>query len=623
MTSTRLGWESRRRTLQLSLLEFGMGAFEHVEPYEYVHGKHAEVMASYLEAVARKEISRLLINIPPSCSKSYWLNIAFPAWVWTWDPTARFQAFAYVEQLAIRDQLKCRQLIASEWYRSYFPEVKVKHGQDHKVLFALEAGGERRIGVPGGGLSTGSHPSFILGDDLLSAMTAESAAVRRALHNWYFETMSTRGMARGAAHVLASQRLHVDDLSGAILERHKKMLAEHGTSPWHFVMLPMRYEADRAMVDSGHGGDWRTEEGQLLFPELMDEAAVTAVERNLGPHGARCQLQQDAKRRDGALFKTTRVQLIQESELPPLSSFDEVVRFWDLAGTDERENSEACYTAGAAMGRVGRNKFYLFNMKREQIGGDEVEDLMEATIHQDESRFGYDKIRTVFEREPGSSGKRVAELICRRLRKHRISAKAPKGKKEVRAEPLSAAVGRYEFYVVVEEGTTELMDEMTTFPGGKYKDQIDAMSGAYLELCEGEQGKPMVARSKSSYAEIETKPCRNQACNRPAFAGDYCCASCESAHKQAGQINPNVIAALKWIQAAGEGATIGAFTGDFESIGKRLEIDIMPYKRETKAGTWELSKAGEAVLSGGALCECHEPRCNGKYADWFNRTGGK
>jgi hypothetical protein len=43
-------------------------------------------MCEHFEAVANRQILRLLINIPPRHSKSLGLNVFFPAWVWAQNP---------------------------------------------------------------------------------------------------------------------------------------------------------------------------------------------------------------------------------------------------------------------------------------------------------------------------------------------------------------------------------------------------------------------------------------------------------------------------------------------------------------------------------------------------------
>ena len=49
-----------------SLARFVRGAWPHVEPVAtYVHGRHIDVLAEALEAVATGELRRLVVNVPP------------------------------------------------------------------------------------------------------------------------------------------------------------------------------------------------------------------------------------------------------------------------------------------------------------------------------------------------------------------------------------------------------------------------------------------------------------------------------------------------------------------------------------------------------------------------------
>jgi hypothetical protein len=79
--------ESQRRTCEGSLLEFtNKRAWRWVEPSPFVSNWHIECMCEHFEAVAHRQILRLLINIPPRHSKSLGLNVFFPAWVWAQHP---------------------------------------------------------------------------------------------------------------------------------------------------------------------------------------------------------------------------------------------------------------------------------------------------------------------------------------------------------------------------------------------------------------------------------------------------------------------------------------------------------------------------------------------------------
>ena len=59
------------------------------------------------------------------------------------------------------------------------------------------------------------------------------------------------------------------------------------------------------------------------------------------------------------------------------------------------------------------------------------------------------------------------------------------GSKEVRAEPFAAQVQGGNVYLVAGIYQNDLLDEMVSFPNGKYRDQVDSCSGAFNRLISG------------------------------------------------------------------------------------------------------------------------------------------
>jgi hypothetical protein len=89
-----------------------------VEPgVEYVHGWHIDAIADHLTAVTNGEIRNLVVNIPPRHMKSLNVSVFWPCWAWTRMPELRWMFASYAEDLALRDSVKCRRLILSQWYQ--------------------------------------------------------------------------------------------------------------------------------------------------------------------------------------------------------------------------------------------------------------------------------------------------------------------------------------------------------------------------------------------------------------------------------------------------------------------------------------------------------------------------
>lgn len=511
----------KAQALRQSFETFVREAWKHATGFDYVHGRHVDVLVSHLEAVASGKVSRLLINIPPSCSKSKIVSVLWPAWLWTIQPDAEIVCFSYSQALAMRDSVACRELIRSAWYQSLFPNIQASADDDSKQFFRLVTGGSRRISTPGA-MATGIHPRYIIIDDPLSVDESKSFAAREALKLWYSETLSTRGMAGDVAHVIAQQRLHPEDLSGYIIKHHEELCRLYGddASPWYVVTLPMRFDPLKVMADRGFGSDWRTQAGQLIYPELLTESKVLATERALGPFATAAQLQQDPRRSDSGMFKCSKLQKVTHSQLP--KSFKGIVRGWDLAASQDT----GCFTAGALLAhyhddRTESDRFYVLDVARKQTD-DPISYMRDIAFIDREIWSGS---KTVHESQP-AVGKLLDKQIAQRLRGLSVRSVRPVGSKEDRWEPLAIALLHGELFILEGPWNAEFIAEMECAPG-KYVDQLDAASIAYQALCEQSESKGLVLAAQQTTKVRECERCSCGECPRPAFQPDgRCCHLC-------------------------------------------------------------------------------------------------
>ncbi len=268
-----------------------------VESVPFVSNWHLDVLCAQLEAVSRGDIDRLLINVPPGTAKSLIVSVFFPAWEWATDASKRYLTASYGQDLATRDAVKMRVLVESRWYQERFWNVAFRADQNQKTRFENDEGGWR-IATSVGGRGTGEHPDRIIIDDPHNAKEAESDIERQAAIDWFTQTVSTRGVTRGACIIVVMQRLHERDLSGHILQGES-------AARWTHVCLPMRAESPRALVATKAtrpAVDPR-EPGALLWPSLFTPARVEALERDLGSYATAGQLQQRPAPAEGGILK--------------------------------------------------------------------------------------------------------------------------------------------------------------------------------------------------------------------------------------------------------------------------------------------------------------------------------
>lgn len=169
------------------------------------------------------------------------------------------------------------------------------------------------------------------------------------------------------------------------------------------------------------------------------------------------------------------------------------IRYWDLAATDEMEGGEPAYSCGVRMFRDTRtNLTYTDNVQHGRWSPVKVEDMLRSTAMLDR-KFSIDAkipmIVTWIEQEPGSSGKSIIDHYMRDpLAGYAAFGERVTGSKEDRAKPWAGHVARKLAHLVIgeEEGSAlwiePFKNEHRRFPGGEFKDRVDASSGAFNKL---------------------------------------------------------------------------------------------------------------------------------------------
>lgn len=301
-----------RERCEESLKEFFKNAWPSFDSSPYIDSWAIDAMSDHLEAVTLGYIRRLLINVPPRCSKTTLCSIAFPAWVWARSEKSYlsgnqvgFLCASYAHQLALDSATKSRRLIMSPWYQRLWPgRVEFTADQNTKTQFTNTAGGYRQTTSVGGSL-LGLGGAVNLADDLNNTETekvVETEAERLAVESFWKEFSSTRlNDPKRSALIVIQQRVHERDVSGIILD---------GEEDFVHLMIPMRHDPMRHCVtvklpqytDEEPWEDPRQDE-ELMWPERFGEPEVRTLERSLGPYMAAGRLQQSPSPKGGGIIK--------------------------------------------------------------------------------------------------------------------------------------------------------------------------------------------------------------------------------------------------------------------------------------------------------------------------------
>lgn len=497
----------------LNFMKLGWHTLEPEAPIVINYGLRA--ICDHLEAVTSGQIRRLLINVPPGFSKSMATNVFFPAWEWgpKNKPTYRYISFSHEQNLAVRDNVRCRDLIQSEWYQSLYGDVfSFKSDQNAKVYYENSKTGWRQACAASA--LTGRRGDRVIGDDPHSVKGADSDARREEVLQIFSETVPTRlNKASESAIIVIMQRVHEKDVSGLILA--SELGYEH-------LMLPMEFEPERRCystvkpsfienpkaveckfnkpkkvwvpvdeiesreegkeipdeygeeVELRYNVDIRIEDGELLDPERFPKKAVEETKKALsswgGSYAVAGQMQQRPAPRGGGMFKREDFNVIDSvNNLKGI-----VVRGWDLAGTKGKKSP---FTVGAKLMYTQDKRVIILDIWRFQETPGGVESNIKKAAERDGKKTIID-----LPQDPGQAGKSQVHSFTKLLAGYIIKHSPESGSKEFRAGPFAAQVEGGNVYLLRAEWNDQFLSEAELFPNGEFKDQIDACSRAYARL---------------------------------------------------------------------------------------------------------------------------------------------
>lgn len=178
----------------------------------------------------------------------------------------------------------------------------------------------------------------------------------------------------------------------------------------------------------------------------------------------------------GSMFDRTSFIVVDQHEIPMVSSAARAVRFWDLAATEpSSSNPDPDWTVGTLM-LFDKGIAYILDVKRIRAKGEKVEQLVRQTAIEDGP-----SVAIRMEQEPGSSGKALVDQYARYVVPgYDFVGIRSTGDKVTRARPFAAAAANGNVRVLRGPWLTEWLDELSTFPeAANHDDQVDSTTGAF------------------------------------------------------------------------------------------------------------------------------------------------
>jgi predicted phage terminase large subunit-like protein len=448
----------------------------------FIAGRHHARMADAFERVARGELKRLIINMPPRHTKSEFASFLLPAWFLGKFPHKKIIQCSNTAELAVGFGRKVRNLLDSDVYTKVFPGIALRQDSKAAGRWATNKSGEYfAIGV--GGTVTGKGADLLIIDDPHSeqeaALAGNDPSVFDKVHEWYTSGPRQR-LQPGGSIVIVMTRWSKRDLTGQIL----KSALEREGDEWEVIDFPAILPSDKP-----------------LWPEFWSYEELDALRTELPLPKWQAQYQQQPTSEQGAIIKREWWKE-WEGENPPPCEF--VIQSWDTAFTkNDRSDYSACTTWGVFThpdkhGNLKQN-IILLNAFKERM---EFPDLKKAAL---EMWIEWKPDTLIVEKKAAG-----APLIYE-MRKMGIplSEYTPgKGSDKIaRVNAISDLFASGVVWCPDTRWADEVMEEMASFPNGDHDDLVDSSSQALLRFRQGgfisidsdEEDEPIYFRRKLEY----------------------------------------------------------------------------------------------------------------------------
>lgn len=466
-----------------SLAEFVKQSWHVIEPTTpLIWNWHIEVICQHVQALLEGRLGKnnLLVNVPPGSMKSTIISVCVPPWMWLRNPSWRGLFISGNESVAIRDSIKCRDILTSEWYQNTFrPRWTFAKDQRAKGNYKNSASGFRKSTTAGSKI-TGDRSDDIFVDDPNDAQSVMSQVKRDTINFWWDNAAANRlnNLITGKRCII-QQRLHEEDLTGHVLSKDP--------GNWDALVIRQEFEVpketDPDFLPTSLG--WRDNRlsGELMFPERFPETVLAGERRRLRATGYAGQHQQRPAPAEGAIFKREDWRWYRPPQ--PWDTLDDsgrrmqlhalginqVLQSWDIAIGGKQSND---YTACCTLG-IAQNKYYILDIWTAQCEYPEAKRQVQLL---------YDKWRPHRVTVEGGGATGGKSIIQELRRETRIPFKETKtsSDKVMRARLISPNQESGLCYLPEgEPWVADFYESCSVFPAGKHDDDVDSFIMAMEE----------------------------------------------------------------------------------------------------------------------------------------------
>ena len=430
-------------------------SFAHYVYDNFIEGAHHRVIAEKLEKVARGEIKRLIINMPPRHSKSEFASYLMPAWFLGKNPRLKIIQATHNTELAVRFGRKVRDLIADPQYKDIFPTTNLKEDNKSAGKWQTDVGGEYfAAGV--GAAVTGRGADLFVIDDPHSEQDAMSESAFDNAYEWYTSGPRQR-LQPGGSIIIVMTRWGKKDLTGRLIAAQgSDMLADQ----WEVVEFPAILPSDKP-----------------LWPEFWSKDALLGIKASLPVQKWSAQWQQEPTNTESAIVKRDWWQLWEKEEIPPCKY---IIQSYDTAFSKKESSDFSAITTWGIFepDEGGIDNIVLLDAQR---GRWNFPELKEKAYEEHE----YWEPDMVIIEAKATGTPLIDELRLRGI--PALGFSPGKGKDKITRMHMVAPL--FEAGVVWapenKKFAEELIEEVVSFPNGDYDDFCDSMTLALMRFRQG------------------------------------------------------------------------------------------------------------------------------------------
>ena len=428
-----------------------MSFVKHVWP-EFIEGSHHKIIAEKFDKLAKGEIKRLIVNMPPRHTKSEFSSFLLPAWMIGRKPNLKIIQSTHTTELAVRFGRKAKTLMDSPEYKEIF-DTRLREDSQAAGKWETQQGGEYYAAGVGSAI-TGRGADLLIIDDPHSEQDALNPLSMERAYEWYTSGPRQR-LQPGGSIVLVMTRWNTKDLTGKLIQQSSQAKADQ----WEVVEFP-------AIMPSG----------EPVWPEFWKLEELEGVKASLTVQKWNAQWMQNPTSEEGALIKREWWRNWTK-EIPPLHH---IIQSYDTAFM---KKETADYSAITTWG-----VFYPSEDQGPQLilldalkGRYEFPELRRIALEQ----YGYWNPETVIVESKASGLPLTYEL--RKMGIPVINFTPSKGNdKHTRVNSVAPLFESGCIWAPTEQAfAQEVIEECAAFPYGEHDDLVDSTTQAIMRFRQG------------------------------------------------------------------------------------------------------------------------------------------